>query len=225
MLSPNSSKHPTPAVLKYTSPTSPVDSKKERPTCFSTDQPLRPVMPLTQIQTAHRDRTSQNGRRPASPWRRPPAAPSERTGVPRTPALGTARLCAISTPSTAASAKGPGLSSLFLLCPSPVLSRKVCFRHRSARRALPTGTTPLCPPAAGAARDTGQSARKNRPSPVPWGGFAECEVSVSVQRMEKARTPAARSPVFILRVGYGDSKKGWRRIPGASLFQFLGSVR
>lgn len=58
---------------------------------------------------------------------------------------------------------GPGLSSLFLLCPSPVLSGKVCFRHRSARRALPTGTTPLCPPAAGAARDTGQSARKTAP--------------------------------------------------------------
>lgn len=223
MLSPNSSKHPTPAVLKYTSPTSPVGSKKERPTCFSTDQPLRPVMPLTQIQTAHRDRTSQNGRRPASPWRRPPAAPSERTGVPRTPALGTARLCAISTPSTAASAKGPGLSSLFLLCPSPVLSRKVCFRHRSARRALPTGTTPLCPPAAGAARDTGQSARKNRPSP---GAVLPDAKFLSLFNEWKRRVyRLLRSPVFILRVGYGDSKKGWRRIPGASLFQFLGSVR
>ena len=119
--------------------------------------------------------------------------------------------------------------------PRPVVPLSLMSLSRSLRKGLlpasqrPPGAANRHDASLSSGSRSGQRHRpiceKKPPQSCAWGGFAECEVSVSVQRMEKARTPAARSPVFILRVGYGDSKKGWRRIPGASLFQFLGSVR
>ena len=195
--------------------------QKERPTCFSTDQPLRPVMPLTQIQTAHRDRTSQNGRRPASPWRRPPCRSLRTHRCPQDASAGHCQaLRHLHPPPPPPQPRAPACRPSFSYVPLPFSPERSASgiaapagRCQPARR-LSVLRQPERP-------ETPANLREKPPQSCAWGGFARCEVSVSVQRMEKARTPAARSPVFILRVGYGDSKKAGAGYPAPACFNSL----
>ena len=119
--------------------------------------------------------------------------------------------------------------------PRPVVPLSLMSLSRSLRKGLlpasqrPPGAANRHDASLSSGSRSGQRHRpiceKNRPSPVPGAVLPDAKFLSLFNEWKRRVYRLHRSPVFILRVGYGDSKKGWRRIPGASLFQFLGSVR